>query len=134
MLVDAGRAYILKVATSQLTAKALNMGLYTNAVTWSRSTVLADLVEPSGGTGYVRQPTGPWQPPTVLAGGEGSTTAPSVGFTNTSASPVTVIGFFYISTDGSVFLGGDAFASPLTVPANTGTLNAFPQLIDTTYP
>jgi len=133
VLVDAGRNYVARITTQQLTPLTLTMGLYTNAVTWGRGTLLTDLAEVAV-SGYGRQDTGPWQVPTVLAGGEASTTAPSVAFHNNAAAPVVVVGFFYTTSDGAFFLGGDAFASPLTIPASGGVLNVFPQIVDTTYP
>jgi len=133
MLTDGGRNYVARVVTQQLSALPLTMGLYTNSVSWQRGTLLTDLAEVIA-SGYGRQDCGPWQAPTILAGGEANTVAPSVAFHNTSPSPVIVVGFFYCTNDGAFFLGGDAFASPLTIPATTGVLNVFPSLTDTTYP
>lgn len=131
MLVDAGRIYALKVLTGQITPEAIKVGLYTNAVSWSRSTLFSDLAE-VGASGYARQTTAGWQVPTIDASGNGDTSASQATFANTSAGAVTAVGFFYLTGTTGVFLGGDAFATPLVIPANIGTLSIFPQLRDNT--
>lgn len=133
MLVDAGRAFLLKVITGQISPEGFKMGLYTNTVSWTRSTLLAGLTEPTQ-SGYTRQDIPSWDAPTVLAGGEGSTVDDAVVFQDTDVTPIVAKGFFYVSASTGVFLGGDNFPAPLTIPASSGSLSIFPQLIDSTYP
>lgn len=131
MLVDAGRIYMLKVLTGQTAVETIRMGLYTNAVSWSRATVFADLTEVAA-SGYARQNTAGWQVPTINGAGRGDTTASQVSFANTSGAAVVCKGFFYVTATTGTFLGGDAFSSDLTIPATIGTLSVFPQLQDDT--
>lgn len=133
MLVDAGRLYMLKVLTGQLAVETIRMGLYSNAVAWSRATLLTGLTELSN-AGYARQDVTGWGTPTSLATGEGDVVANQVTFSNTSASAAVAKGFFYVTTTTNVFLGGDAFAADLTIPATIGTLGIYPELQDSTYP
>lgn len=109
------------------------MGLYTNAVSWTRATLLTGLTE-AANAGYARQTTSGWGTPTTLGTGEGDTVAASVTFSNTSGSAVVCKGFFYVTSTTGVFLGGDAFAADLTIPATIGTLTVYPELQDSTYP
>lgn len=133
MLVDAGRLYMLKVLTGQLAVETIKMGLYSNAVAWSRTTLLSGLTELAN-AGYARQTASGWGAPTTLASGEGDVVANQVTFSNTSVSPAVAKGFFYVTSTTNVFLGGDAFAADMTIPANIGTLGIFPELQDSTYP
>lgn len=133
MLVDAGRLYMLKVLTGQTAPESIRIGLYTNAVSWSRSTLLTGLTE-AAFSGYARRTIPGWGVPTTLAGGEGSTVANQETFSNTSGSAAVLKGFFYVTATTGVFLGGDAFTSDLTIPATIGTLGIFPELQDSTYP
>lgn len=131
MLTDAGRLYMLKVLTGQIAAETIRMGLYGGTPTWARTTVLADVGELTA-SGYARQNTSGWGAPVTLGTGNGSTVASQVVFSNTSAGAVVANGFFYVTGTSNVFLGGDAFAAPLTIPATIGTLSVFPELQDTT--
>lgn len=133
MLVDAGRLYMLKIITGQIAVETVKMGLYTNTVAWSRATVFTDLTEVAA-SGYARQTTSAWQPPTLDASGNGDTTAGQVSFANTSGASVVVKGFFYLTGTTGVFLGGDAFAADLTIPPTIGTLSIFPEFKDNTLP
>lgn len=133
MLSAAGRLYLLKIATGQIPVETIKVGLYSNSVVWTKDTVLADLTELAQ-SGYARQTTGAWSIPAPNAGGDGVTTAAAVTFNNNSGAAVTATGFFYVTTTTGVFLGGDAFAAPLTIPATVGTLSVNPSIVDNTLP
>jgi hypothetical protein len=133
MWTDAGKVWSLKVMTGQIAQETINMGVYTNTPTWSNATVIGNLTEPSGGSGYARQATAGWATPTLTGGDDGSTVATPVTFSNTSGSPIVAVGFFYLAATTAVLLGGDNFTSPLTIPATVGTLTVTPQFLDNTY-
>lgn len=132
MITDAGKQYILKVLTGQLAVETIKMGLYVNTVAWSNTTNLAGMTEPTQ-TGYARQLTSGWGAPTIDGALNGDTTASAVTFSDTDATPIVAVGFFYVTSTTNVFLGGAPFAATLTIPATVGTLTVTPELQDNTY-
>lgn len=107
----------------------LKLHLFSNNVTPSDSTVLADLTE-STFTGYaaVTLSSGSWTDSGVTAH-QDTFTYLAVTFTNSSGSNATVYGF-YITDSGSTKLVGVALfdGSPITITASGGTYTFIPTL------
>jgi len=130
MLVDEGRQYWLDILTGVTSPDSLVMGLYTNAVTGSHTTTFSDITEPTE-SGYAQQ-TPAWNPATINGSGQGQSTAPSVQFDNTDSTDIVAVGFFYLIPGLGVLLAGNAFPTPLTIPATTGSMQITPKLLDNT--
>ncbi len=130
MLVDSGRSDLLKVVVGGVAVDTYNMGLFTNNHTIVEGTVLTDLTEVSV-SGYARQALTGFGGPTGPVGGVWTSTAGNVTFTNSSGSPVTIYGWFYVGNARAVFYGGGNFGTALTLPAG-GTLVFSPAWNDTT--
>ncbi len=130
MLVDSGRSDVVSVLTSQLGVDTVNMGLYTNNHALAETDTIAAITE-AANAGYARQLLSGWGAPVGPVGGVWDSIAANVTFSNSSGSPVTIYGFFFIGVTRGVFYGGGLFPTPLTLPAG-GTLIFSPSLNATT--
>ena len=132
MLVDDGREAILNMLVGNSAIETFDMGLYTSSSALVETDTYASIVEVGGGVGYARQALAGWGAPINIGGGVWDVIAGNVTFSNTSGSPITVYGFFFIGHTTSIFYGGDLIAGgPLTLPAG-GSLIFSPSWNDTT--
>lgn len=123
---------ILQAATGAV-AGILNgvyLGLATNAFTPDRSSVLADITEPTFAT-YARQAV-TWGVPEVLSDGEWGTTATAVySFRTATGDPAQVIfgyALFSAATAG-VLLGAALFDAPLPLPNPSSVCALAPKIV-----
>ena len=130
MLVDLGRSDLLSVITGQLALDTYDIGLFTSSAAIVEGDTYASIVEASFG-GYARVTTSGWLTPTGPVSGIWNSNASNVTFTNSSGSPATVYGFFFIGTSRGIFYGGDLFSSPIVIPAG-GSVVITPSWFDTT--
>jgi hypothetical protein len=130
MLVDNGREDLLKVITSQIGVDTYVMGLYVNNHAIVEADTYASITECSV-AGYAQQNMLTPSPPSGPVGGVWDSIYANVTFLNTSGSPVTIYGFFFLGASRSIFYGGALFGTPLTLPAG-GSLIFSPSLNDTT--
>jgi hypothetical protein len=106
---------ILPVLTGAAAAlQTVKMGLYTNAIVPSRTTVIASLTEPIY-VGYARQ-TLVWGAVERDLIGNISITAAMLNFQMPSAAnPTTVLGYFLVFGAGPALLGAENLVAPIAL-------------------
>lgn len=112
-LYDEGLAAAQTAVGGQLTGALL--GLITNAVSWGKGTVVADLVEPIY-TGYARVAI-TWSAVFQAPDGTYRKASQLVVFQPADAAhPQNITGYFIVAVDGTTLLGGENYASPIPLP------------------
>lgn len=115
-----GRVLILDVIFGKQPTLALDVGLYTNNIAFSNSTLISDLVEPLGD--YLRVPVPNWtrqqaiEPP-IMSGEQSNHII--TGWTGL------VYGYFLVVGDRLV--AGESFQNPYNISGSTQSLGIIPK-------
>lgn len=133
MLVDSGKVALAERAVGLVANEGFEFALYTNAVTWSHSTVLADLVE-AAWSGYARTtvPNASWGTPTLDPSFNAVAQASVLAsYLNSSGATQTAQGFFVVGATSGTLYGGGPFNTPLTIN-NGDTVSTYPLYLENT--